>query len=440
MTRFVRLRLAGAPALCAIAAATLISSAAHAAPGIPSDGRLSFGAFYSETNDWSEPSAVSDDGLYVTYYSIATNIVDEDPNARIDLYLYDRFFGVTTLLSDAPNGSAGNGEVAPVGSPGRKISGDGRYVMFQSTSSNLVTGDTNGMPDTFVRDVYGSTERVSLATGGIQLTATSFASAMTTDGRKILFATPQALTAGDTNGVDDLYLYDRISKVTTLVSKRANGTAIGAFFGDLDANATYALVMTKTSLVAADTNTTSNLYRITLSNSAATLVDASASGVVANATGNAGFRLSPDGSRAAFTTSASNLMTGDTNGKTDVYVRIFATGQIVRASLTASGTQPNNDCQSPQMSTTGRYLTLECFASNLVSGDTNGTLDVFSKDLQTGTLTLVSRAQNGPISNFLSGVAVMTPDASQIIMQSLGTNLTSPDGNNAGDVFAATRQ
>src|SRR5262249_44994888 len=100
--------------------------------------------------------------------------------------------------------------------------------------------------------------------------------------------------------------------------------------------------------------------------------------------------MSADGRYVAFYSSASNLVPGDTNGSADVFVKDLLTGSVVRASTDAAGAQANFDSYSPTLSADGRYVAFYSSASNLVPGDTNGSADVFVKDLLTGSVVRAS--------------------------------------------------
>src|SRR5439155_1734749 len=125
----------------------------------------------------------SADGRYVVFQSFASNLVSGDANGLGDVFVRDRQSGATELVSVATGGAQGNG-----GSNYPSISADGRYVAFASDASNLVSGDTNGVEDVLVHDLQtGATERVSIATGGAQGNGDSRAPSISADGRYVAF-------------------------------------------------------------------------------------------------------------------------------------------------------------------------------------------------------------------------------------------------------------
>jgi Tol biopolymer transport system component len=159
-----------------------------------------------------QPS-ISADGRYVAFHSTATNLVSGDTNALPDIFVRDRQTGTTYLLSRDSAGGEGSAEPA--------ISGDGRYVTFNSDATNLVSGDTNGAYDIFVRDRQtGTTTLVSRSSAGVVGDEGSAEPAISGDGRYVaFFSSATNLVSGDTNGVSDIFVRDRQTGTTTLVSK-----------------------------------------------------------------------------------------------------------------------------------------------------------------------------------------------------------------------------
>lgn len=432
--------------LCATAALSSIASPASATPGVPSNGRVSWAEFYGETNDQSFTVGISADGRYVSYYSFATNIVAEDGSNRTSLYRYDRLFGITLLLSVARDGTAGSGDVGTPRHGGRLFSNDGRYALFNTQTPNMVLNDNNNQYDVFVRDTsgFGSTQRVSLTPSGQEIPQGAGACSMTADAQKIVFSTTASLVAADTNADGDFYLRDRsvVPNRTTLVSRRANGAPFGGlnYEAAIDANGTYMAVITSAALVAADTNGIADVYRIQLSNFQAVLVSASNAGVVAN-NFSQHVTISDDGTRVAFQSKADNLVSGDTNGEWDVFVRNMLTGAITRASTSSSGGQTGSWCLDPSLDANGRYVAMGCRFDDLVPDDVNGVWDVFVKDLSTGSMTRVSKPQSGTGPNGVYNDArpKISADGSQVSFSSQYA-IVPPDTNGLTDIYVATRQ
>lgn len=159
----------------------------------------------SPTNGQSSAPAISADGRYVAYDSAASNLVAGDANMHRDIFVYDRLLGSTRLVSVSGAGAAGNGD-----SHAASISAYGRYIGFYSYSSNLVAGDTNGVPDAFVHDMLtGETKRLSASTAGDQGNDESSAPLLSDDGLCAAFPSYATnLVGADTNANWDIFVRD----------------------------------------------------------------------------------------------------------------------------------------------------------------------------------------------------------------------------------------
>ncbi|MGP0593888.1 FG-GAP-like repeat-containing protein [Nitrospira sp. T9] len=324
---------------------------------------------------------LNENGRFVTYYSLSTNLVPGDTNGVRDIFVYDRQTQQTTRVSVATGGGQANGEsLEPA------ISANGRYVAFRSDATNLVPGDTNGTTDVFVHDRQtGITSRVSVATGGGQSNNNSFTPALSADGRFVAFHSfANNLVPGDTNGVLDVFVHDRQSGATTRVS-----VATGAIQG--------------------------------------------------NNTSRAGF-LSASGGLVAFESDATNLVPGDTNGVRDLFIHDRQTGVTTRVSVATGGGQVNGESVDAELSADGRYVTFQSDATNLVAGDSNGVGDVFVHDRQTDTTTRVSVASGGLQGGGESSEGTISGDGRFVAFLSFATNLVPGDTNGEGDVFVHDRQ
>jgi Tol biopolymer transport system component len=153
-------------------------------------------------NGFCAPPAISTDGRYVAFASDATNLVANDTNGVRDVFVHDRQTVATTRVSVDSSGAQANGA-----SGSQAISGDGRYVVFQSDATNLVANDIYGVADIYLRDLQtGTTKRVSVDFSGAQLPGFSGGAAISADGRYVGFDSPGAAVPGDTNGAQDVFL------------------------------------------------------------------------------------------------------------------------------------------------------------------------------------------------------------------------------------------
>ncbi|MBM6579823.1 PD40 domain-containing protein [Microvirga sp. BT689] len=272
----------------------------------------------------ADVAQISADGRYVVFRSEATDLVPGDTNDEGDIFRKDLLTGEIILVSTAANGAQTiDGDSSYAG-----ISADGRYVVFRSEATNLVAGDTNGRWDIFRKDLLtGEIVRVSTAAGGVQADEDAFGPQITPDGRYVVFT------------------------------------------GDA------------TNLVPGDTNARPDIFRKDLLTGEIVCVSTTATGAAATGGGSSDAQVSADGRYVVFESSATNLVTGDTNGASDIFRKDLITGEIVRVSTAAAGTQNLDGSSNAQISPTGRYVVFESSADNLVPGDTNGNNDIFRVDL-----------------------------------------------------------
>lgn len=148
--------------------------------------------------------------------------------------------------------------------------------------------------------------------------------------------------------------------------------------------------------------------------------------------------ISGDGRVIAFVSAATNLVPGDTNGRADVFVR-SGRSAVVTASVAPDGSPANGPSYQPDMSNDGRFVVFTSEASNLVAGDTNGRADVFARDLATGRTELVSRSSTGGPVNGRSSQPAVSGDGRIVTFESAGTNLVAKDTNGVADVFVRDR-
>ncbi|WP_395677993.1 hypothetical protein [Inquilinus sp.] len=323
---------------------------------------------------------------------------------------------------------------------GGVMSADGRYVVFQSTATNLVGGDANGFFDVFMRDTLtGTTTLLSTATGGTQGNNVSSVAAITDDGRYVFFnSTATNLVGGDGNAALDVFMRDTLTGVTTRVSTASDGSQANGASQNVDVTGNGAFIgfqSTATNLVGSDSNGFSDAFVKNLSTGAVTRISVADDESQSNGNSLVA-RLSDDGNRASFVSTASNLTANDSNGAvTDVFVRDIAAGTTTLVSVATGGGSGNGQSFGASISGNGRYVVFESTASDLVAGDTNGASDIFVRDLQTNTTTRVSTATDGSQSNDLSIQSVISADGRYVVFMSLASNLVQGDTNGLRDVF-----
>ena len=379
---------------------------------------------------------ISGDGRYVAFDSTATNFVPGDTNAETDLFVHDRSSGTTDIASaTSPESDSHSDRVS--------MSPDGRYLAFESAATDLIPGDTNGAPDVFVRDtVNGTFDRVSVSSSGTQAAGGCEHPAISADGRFVAFDSYAGnLVAGSTSGRSDVYLRDRQAGTTEVVSLSSGGARgdSDSFRPSISADGRFvAFESNSTNLVGGDSNGVYDVFVRDRQLGTTERVSVSSGGAQGD-----GYSyiasISSDGRYVAFQSIADNLVAGDTNGQMDVFVRDRQLGATVRASVSSGGVQGNSQSFTPSISADGRYVAFASSASNLVGGDTNGTYDVFVRDLQGGTTVLVSAASSGAIGNGQSLLPCISSSGRFVAFYSEATNLVPSDVNGFGDIFLRDR-
>lgn len=380
--------------------------------------------------------SVSANGRYVAFVSSAYNLVPGDTNNTQDVFVRDTFTGVTQRVSTSGTGGQANG-----GSGDPAISADGRYVSFRSVASNLVANDTNGTDDLFVKDLQtGAIVRVSTDASGGQANSYSFAPSLSADGRYVAFYSYATnLVTGDTNNAYDVFVKDLQTGAVVRASTDASGgqgTLTSHSFNPHLSSDGRAVAFTSyaSNLVPGDTNGTADVFVKDLQTGVVTLASSATNGVQANSYSDWA-SLSANGRYLSFASYASNLVSGDTNGGYDVFVKDLQTGAVERVSTSSAGVQGNSTSYVPTISADGRFVVFVSAANNLVAGDTNSVTDVFLKDRQTGTLTRLSTDATGTQGNSNSDGPSISADGRSVVFYSNATNLVPDDTNIAGDVF-----
>lgn len=400
--------------------------------------RVSIPAPAIQGNNHARVPSFAADGRYVAFFSWASNLVNFDTNGYTDIFVYDRVRGLISLVSVNSDEIQANGaSFDPV------MSTDGQFVAFESGANNLVSGDTNGYQDIFVRDRQsGTTSRVSIASDGTQANHTSHDTAISADGRYVAFMSLATnLVAGDTNGVYDAFVHDRLAGQTIRVSVASDGAQGDAPAQEVAISADghfVAFSSAANNLVVGDTNDDYDIFVRDQETGQTTLVSVALNGTPAG--GSYQPALSADGRYVAFLSAAANLVSGDTNGYVDIFVRDRQTGQTSRVSVATNGTQANNASYHPAISAAGQYVTFDSDASNLVGGDANGAGDVFIHDRQTGQTSRVSVTTFGVGGNAYAGWPAVSADGRYVAYWSAATNLVSGDTNGFDDVFVRDRQ
>lgn len=352
-----------------------------------------FGTYFESTNPVIGGSAQYGEGRFVAFMSSAN--LGGNAAGRRQIWWHDRLDGTTLLISTDAAGNAGNGD-----STNPAISADGLTVVFESSATNLVAGDTNGVRDIYMWSAAGGTiptgvTRVSVGAGGVQANSESYNASVNADGTVIGFSSGASnLTAG-VSGISTINAYrrDLTTGTNTLLSVGTNGQGVG---GD------------RTS-------------------------------------------VSADGNRVAFYSFSANIVTGDTNGLWDIFVYEHSTGTRKRVTLTSTGGERNQGNESasrvvsPAISGDGRFVAYATTSTNVVPGDTNGLQDVFVVDVDSLAVQRVSTATGGAQVNADTPIGqgerpAISHDGTWIAYSSAATNLgngTTTTG--IGNVYLTNR-
>jgi RES domain-containing protein len=372
---------------------------------------------------------MSADGRVVIFNTEADNLVPGDTYNTEDLIEHDRQTGITSLFA------AGNGEAS--------LSATGRYVVFDSYSGNLVPGDTNNRNDVFVKDRQtGQITRVSVSSDGGQAIFGAGGGSISEDGRFVAFSSiSNNLVPDDTNGVGDVFVHDRQTGQTTIVSISSDGEQANYGSSDslISADGHFILFCTRANnLVPGGTDGGAHVFVHERLSGQTTIVDVSSDGTHANAWSGVG-SISADGRFITFGSAADNLVPDDTNGVSDVFVHDLHTGQTTRVSLNSDGDQANGGCDSGAISDDGRFVAFGSNADNLVPNDTNGEDDIFFHDRQTRQTTIVNLNSDGEQANGWSYGTWISADGRFIIFGSEADNLVPGDTNVVSDIFMYDR-
>lgn len=333
--------------------------------------RVSVTASGAEANEGSGGAAISGDGRYVAFVSDASNLVANDTNSTTDIFVRDRQTGTTIRISVSSSGEQANDfSDFPL-----SISSDGRFVAFNSDATNLVGNDTNGVTDIFVHDNQtGVTERVSVASDGTQANATSFVPSISANGQFVVFTSRATnLVSGDTNNGPDIFVRDRQAGTTTRVSINSSGLEAnqGALDGSISADGRYvAFSSSSSNLMSEETSGLDYVYIHDRQTGTTTLVSVFSDGFLMVGRSHTP-SMSFDGRYVAFAFDDRS----DGQALQDIYVRDRQTGATIRA--TNGGTGGEDSSFGPAISSDGRVVAFWSLSSRLVPGDTNGTADAF---------------------------------------------------------------
>jgi Tol biopolymer transport system component len=343
--------------------------------------------------------------------------------------------------------ATGSGQLRSGG--GVSISGDGRYVVFNSNVGDLVPADTNNDYDVFVRDRWtGTTSRINLSSTGQQTPAdgenagSSGGGSISADGRYVAFQSEaRNLVSEATFGARSIFVRDRWAGTTRLVSVSADGTPIATDSSEeqISGNGRYVVYSRLDRIGDGDENTVADVFRYDLRTATVRSIPTSTTWSWMDVNGPRP-QISADGRYVAFASDAV-LTPGDTNGVQDVFVHDFVSGVTRKVSRSHTGGQTTADSYPGAMSADGRYVVFASTDATLVRGDTNGRSDVFVHDLRTGSTRLISVSSTGVQGDGMSYEwMTVSGDGRYVGFGSLAGTLVPGDTNGLLDVFVHDRR
>ena len=342
--------------------------------------------------------------------------------------------GETTRISVGPDGEQSDGASSVAA-----ISNSGRFVSFHSAASNLVTGDTNGERDVFVFDRRkGVVSRVSVSTEGDQGNDETGGGGMSLNGRYVTFYSfATNLVPGDTNGARDVFLHDRRKATTTRVSVSSDGVQgnEGSAWSAISGNGRFVAFSSGASnLVPGDTNGVSDIFVYDRRKRTTTRVSVSSTGAQSYA-GASWISLSKNGRYILFRTAASTLVHGDTNGMDDLFLHDRRRGTTTRVSVGPDGEQGDGACIEGRLSANGRAVLFSSTSTNLLPGNPDGLQHVYYLDMRKGTLRRVSVTSAGVNGNGDCYHPRLSPCGRYASFISSGNNLVPDNTNGLHDAF-----
>lgn len=392
----------------------------------------------TQSNGNSYYPAIAADGLTIVFDSDATTLTPNDSNGQRDIFLYERSSGESTLLSHATDGTPSDGfSEFPI------LSGDGRMIAYHSDATTLVGNDTNTMRDIFAyeRDT-NTTLRLSLAWNGAQGNGDSERPALSWDGGIVVFHSEASnLVPQDTNGATDIFLLERATHTITRISVASDGMQ-----GDGDSilpvisrDGRYvAFASLATNLVAGDYNGLSDIFVHDRTTGETTRISVASDGTEGDGDSRTP-TMDGDGKTIAYISLATHLVPDDRNQAEDIFIYERETGRTTRISVASNGAEGNDRSLKPSISADGQSVAFYSFASNLVAGDTNDATDVFLHDRAEGTTIRISLATDGRQGDNYSYDPAISANGTIVTFSSDAATLVTGDSNARHDIFVHTR-
>jgi Tol biopolymer transport system component len=383
----------------------------------------------------STDPAISASGRFVAFGSFSANLAPGDTDHDEDVFVRDLATGTTRMVSVPRPGAPALHRRFQAGFP--DISADGRYVVFTSDIPNLVQADTNHKGDVFVRDLMtNTTTRVSVSTAGHQGNGISDRPSISANGRYVAFDSGASnLVPGDSNDQSDVFVRDLVDHSTARVSLSSDDEQADddSLYSAISANGQFVSFASSANLTDAASGLSFKVYVRDVAGGTTTLASVSSSEQQTN--DNAVLSsISANGRYVAFDSDASNLVPNDDNW-VDIFVRDLVAGTTTRVSVSSAAAHGKGNSFNPSIAAFGRYVAYESNASNLVPGDTNHSSDVFVHDLVNHTTRRASVSTAGEQGRRISTQVDISASGNFVAWSSLSPNLAPNDTNEEPDVF-----
>ena len=386
----------------------------------------------------SNTSALSSslDGRYVVFQSNATDLVSSPAVTGSNSQIYVRDRYTNTTQLVSVNSAGTNGGNSWSQAP--TISSDGRYVAFNSPATNLTNTNPGGTIEVYVRDLVSQTTVLaSSSSSGAAANSTSYDGSISGDGNFVVFRTAASnLVSGVTPSSEQVFVKDLTDSSVKVVSKNGSGALANA-------NTTGPRISCEGRFIIFLTNAT-NLPGQTSAVWNIYMADMLHGGAVTDITPNvpSGTSFGPmtiscNGNYVGFNSDASNIVSGDTNSQVDAFIYDRITNGFDLVSKSSSGTLGNDTSAEVSVSNDGRFVTFSSAATNLIASDTNSNYDIFMHDRLSGTTELVSKNLSGTQANGFSFQPSISSNAKYIFYGSTANNLISGYSNSNGLGFSA---
>lgn len=334
-----------------------------------------------------------------------------------------------TMLAPYANDHSGDGMNMSERAAG--VSADGRYVVFASQASNLVTGDNNGVADVFLRDrINGSTERISRRSDNSESNCASRHASLSADARFVVFSSCGDLIAPASGGRQEVYRYDRANATLELVSRNHAGLRASAGSSDphVSADGNIVAFTSGATDLLAGASSGQQIYVRDMTAAITALVSTTAAGQPGNDYSVRPY-VSADGSTIAFTSRASNLSSGDANNRLDAFVFQRANAQVERMSLAADGNPAGGGGDAYGLSADGRLALFSSSDAGILPEASTLYRHVFLRDRNRSLTQLIAVPGD---SNRQGSSPTISADGTRIAFISEYRSLQGPYDNQIG--------